>query len=551
MLMYQVYAGYFTVSALVGFIIPYAFGAPVRRRHAFIAGLCLALVFFCAFSFCLLIVFAALLCLVKYIYSVNRRNDLELLLWGVLGAVAGTVMVLLWLTIYGDIIGYAVDHIYFNMIFYTHYLGFSPKHMFRLAVPGLPWLVYPHSWYTHFLFAIPSIVCALAACWAYNKQLYGKAAYRYAVLGLLLLLTLIATDPRLSIDFAASTIGLVALGVAALISAKILEDRQALPPLLVKTDIIILLVMLAAGITAQFTVKTWLYQWSAIDYYKHKGIIKAAKTDEMKFLHSIVGPDESVQQYPFSLNFYVEADRLPAFGVFYWMPWQNDYAKSPVKGYDFDACRDMRTAPPKIVYYMPMDIWGNAPESFMGCVIDILHKKYLQTTRMENLWIRADVAADRPDILQSAIVPERYDAGWLTLERAQKIDAVKLSYKLFASLDDKTCLGELNGDNQALSVVDCSDPKALKLALHKAGERLELLMHPRNQCIETQKQLSPAGAPVRAWPCTDSPGQAVEVLGGGKDFKLKFLDSGLCLATANGTIIEDDCASASSWGFLP
>ncbi len=556
MTMYQVYAGYIIVIFLAVFLLPLCLGRAVDKWQALIGGVCLSALFFLAFSFSIDIAIAILI--YGFLAYGNPNTALpraEIFIYALAGGLGVALAVFAWLSIYGDIYGYFLDHFYFNLKFYHHYLAgisiFNPLHF---LVPGWTWWLFPikHLWYTQLLFLVPNICCVFLCYYAYRNQVLGRTWPKYVILYLLLLALTSYTSPRYEVQlFSASTQIITIMGLFALTLPLSFQEFKITSPRFAAARTAILILFILAGIAAQFLgIATLIYSVSPRAYYKYKGALTRQKSPEMDFIRRLVPENEGVQQFPFNLMFYTETDRLPAFPTFYWMPWQNDYLKTPVAGYEYDVCAFMAKTPPKVVFMNEEPLWGNPISTFLGCVTKVLDAKYLRSTKLHGLWVRADVVADHPEALAAAIVPKNYNADWLPAPARARIDAVKINFDLITTADHVCLIEPAPSDiHDPVKTGACDDPRAMHMAWRRVGEGAwgQLIAQDNSQCLEVTDASAAPGAPLRLWPCGDGRNQLFTFLPAKNGGRLQAANSNLCLAASGGTAVQIDCAKAPGW----
>lgn len=396
MTMYQPYGGFFFIIALTIFIIPFCLELEIKLWRAFLAGALIAMLFFNSFSFSVAILLCFFLCGLSFLAKPRTSKRINLIIFFVVGGLFATIINIVWMCFYADLIGYFVDHIYFNMKFYSTYIAFDAMSFFSPFKYLDPYFLFKNFSFPVFLFDIVSILSLLLFSIAIfqSQTLKSRISY-YIASSILLLLTILYTNPRFTANYASfGSASFVLCGILfiALTTALILEKQDSLSPKLSKAAIVAAILFLISGVSLQF-YKTNLYNVSPISYYLYKGNLGPLDNEEMRFLRSIVSENEKVLQLPFSLNFYVLADRLPASGIFYWMPWMNDYSKNPLKDYPLDLCQQMNKNPPKAIYYTDVAIWNNKPDSFMYCFKDLLKKQYNPPRKVANVWFKKDLAS--------------------------------------------------------------------------------------------------------------------------------------------------------------
>ncbi|WP_374357557.1 hypothetical protein, partial [Chitinimonas sp.] len=126
--------------------------------------------------------------------------------------------------------------------------------------------------------------------------------------------------------------------------------------------------------------------------------------------------DDKIVAYSFKNYEYIAADRLPAVGNFFYLPWQEKYNESPRFGIKIDACQQLASALPKVVIADKWKVWDRYSwESYGDCVQGVLDKHYTQWPE-QPLYVRNDIHAaaiqgkalvQRKMQLSVPMVPER------------------------------------------------------------------------------------------------------------------------------------------------
>jgi hypothetical protein len=84
------------------------------------------------------------------------------------------------------------------------------------------------------------------------------------------------------------------------------------------------------------------------------------------------------------------AHRLPMDGYHYYMPWDADYAKAPWFGRTRDLCADIGKAPPKLIYFDDVPVWGHWPmDVYAHCFIQYLNAHYTRQIDFPKLYVRS------------------------------------------------------------------------------------------------------------------------------------------------------------------
>lgn len=114
-------------------------------------------------------------------------------------------------------------------------------------------------------------------------------------------------------------------------------------------------------------------------------------TEFAKVAEALTEPGDRILAYSFQNYQYIAANRLPASGYYFFLPWQRDYMDKPVLGIRIDPCKDIETNKPKLVMLDEWNVWDRyAWASYGGCVIDLMAKDYLRLPATP-YYVRRDV----------------------------------------------------------------------------------------------------------------------------------------------------------------
>jgi hypothetical protein len=548
--MYQVYAGYFIVIPLALFIIPFSIGIVVKPWQSVLAGFSLSMLFFCAFPFGLIILFCLLLCLFSFFLPTKASTKRALLGYCVAGGVGGILFVAIWLWLYGDIVGYFIAHFYINLFIFIKHLPFTSIDNSFINTFLHPFTyIEPKPYYALTFFKYLSNFSALLLCFViYKWKLFGNQFYRYILYSLCLLLIVKYSDPRACYyTFAGTSCILVLITFIALVSAFIFEKRNLLSPIFTKTTTWIVILFFASAICTQYTIKTFLYNVSPSKYYKYKRDLKPLDDDSMNLLRYVVSKKEGVAQFPLNLAFYVEADRLPAFGIFYWMPYMEDYANNPLPSYPLELCRQMNEAPPKAISYTDMQIGNRPPDTYLACFKKLLKERYFSYRKADHIWFRDDVAAAHEGILVNSHIPEDYNNPSLPKKSQDLINSMKLHYSKLGTMETGQCIIAPKQGNKTLQVDQCHNEQALNFSFNKDGNKLFSLQS--RQCLDSSVGTSDVKHSLRLWPCHDTIYQNFVAEKAGDGFYIHNKENDLCLAIEDSHLIQTSCNKATKWRF--
>ena len=526
MTMYQVYAGYFYLMALATFFLPFALGKSIKSLQAFWGGFCLSMMFFCAFSFAFAIVFCMLLCIFGYLTQSRPTNRNQLVGSCIKGCVVGTLVVALWFSRYSDFTGYFIYHVYFSMAYYARYIAFSYLQAFNLLNPFFFQRVACPS--PLIIFQIISVISLVTFSLSILQlRLFGRQLYRYLFFFILITCVLIFANPRSSTTFGGSTYIIVCCGFISMISGFMFEQRNLLPSILIYATKVINGLFLISGLLTLLTVKTFLYEQSSFNYYTHKAVLGPLENEQMLFLRKFVRNNDAILQLPFNLIFYVHADRMPASGIFYWVPWMDDYAKNPVKNYPLDLCYQMNQSPPKAIFFSNDAIWENDPNLYMSCFKKLLKNQYSHSYLVQKIWFRNDIVAAHHELRDTLIVEGNFKK--ITDSQGQ-------------------CLLSPAKDHGKLQVGDCSNEDVLMLLNDTKENKLYSLQS--HECLDLQSETQQEPGYVRLWPCMVTPNQVFIKKPDKTAFYLQNPMRNVCLVIKKKYVVGGPCDQATAWKFL-
>ena len=125
-----------------------------------------------------------------------------------------------------------------------------------------------------------------------------------------------------------------------------------------------------------------------------------ARTEFSEIVKRITTKDDRIISYTFQNFEYIVSERLPASGYFTYMPWQVEYSKNPIYGININACNDLQTNKPKIMFIDKLLMWGKFPWSSYGeCIQQILDEDYIQI-KNRPYYVRKDIYGAYKNYLQ-------------------------------------------------------------------------------------------------------------------------------------------------------
>ena len=115
-------------------------------------------------------------------------------------------------------------------------------------------------------------------------------------------------------------------------------------------------------------------------------------TEFAELAKSLTNKEDKIIAYSFQNFQYIAANRLPASGHFFYLPWQEKYNENPKFNIKIDACQEIKANKPKIMLIDKWKVWGIYPwESYANCVQKLIDENYLQVPD-KPYYIRKDIA---------------------------------------------------------------------------------------------------------------------------------------------------------------
>ena len=117
-------------------------------------------------------------------------------------------------------------------------------------------------------------------------------------------------------------------------------------------------------------------------------------TEFSQLARLVTEKNDRIIAYSFQNFQYIAADRLPASGNFFYLPWQEKYNENPKFGIKINACKDISDYRPKIMLIDKWNVWDRFPwDTYAGCIQALMDKEYIQLPGRP-YYIRKDIAID-------------------------------------------------------------------------------------------------------------------------------------------------------------
>ncbi len=373
---YYPIAGALAAIGLTGFACAPAGGG---RVHGFAAGVALVLLVASAYSYApTTVCFAA-----AGGWGCVLARRVRGLVWFGAGLAAGLAGFLVYLRLFADLHGYLAFHFAENQFVYSHYIGFS-RFQFEqsLMLSGKK-----QDEVQSF-----GVICAVLACAGMGVRAFWRGeGWRRLPQVLFVLVGLFLLNARGSTQFQDGTFLFASLVAFAAVSANLMggAGRFALVlPACVVAFVVSSDVVLAHARYSPFNLKR-----AALDAY-HRWPIGDRSDDEFfRRVRGYVGAGGHMLVLTYSPAFYLVADVAPMDGFYTFFKWDADYAKAPWFGRGHDLCAALEVRPPEVIIDDGYPVWGYAPDSYMGCVKQVLSKSYVaEAGGPKPLFVRKDRA---------------------------------------------------------------------------------------------------------------------------------------------------------------
>ena len=578
--MYQVEAGYFFAIAALLWILPALLQREPVRWAAFAGGFAMGCAFFCGYSFVLGCFFMTLAAMFAAVFAapVERRKVWGWTLWAALGGIASFAIMALWLTLYGDLKGYIIYHFIFNQTIYKHYAfehgEYSPLLILKMIVPiwGYYYILryVGHGGSPEWSVSVQTAEVMYLEMWLFCTLLFvgiRTSPYRTKlgafILWALFLLGVIYTNPRGAWDFHDATMVITVAALMAVITGLCFEQVRVSRPACIAA-----LIGIAFGFgwlgCIQTRAATFIWELRPVDYYRHAGelreedgpLLQAINKPLFVLIRELVGKNEPIEALPFNPIDYIHAQRLPASGYIYALPWQMDYLDHPIAGYKMDLCADLAEKKPKVVIFdSSILIWNFRSGEYLECAQDYLNRHYVRYVSNDNLWIRADIVLAHPELLTNSIADRRIETSGYTPEEQDKLRDRIVLYQLLQRDNTRSCLRapDLGHEHEPLMFLSCSSGIMLRVGFDHVADGYRLIQQQSFDCLEVTGASKEPGVPLRFWPCMPTPAQIFtpEVIGGDDPVKYRIHVnlSGLCVTYIKGLLTQGDCATAQIWPF--
>ncbi len=384
---YHVLGGALVAIVLSLLILPAWAGTRIGPWRAIGAGLCLACL--CADSYSLA-PSAFLLIASAWLFARAKRPAVPprgMMTWLAAGFAAGCAMLLVWMLLYADLLGYLVFHVINNQVNYARYGSYGWAVAFRSLIPSAaPPEIVQSGAAMACLAGFLILILAMRA-WRAPRPATGFMAIATLFLAMLMLnfrggfgfqdgafvvasfaLMALALSYGVEIVGGGSDVRFawpITVAMVGLLGCFEVADRMALSS--------------PGNLTRQ-----QIASWPHIHLAEQDGV------DFIRRLHQILRPGERLLALVYNPEAYLFSGFLPIHKFHEYLPWEADYARDPWFGEDRDLCKEVAARPPPVIIYDGWKVWDKYPAAeFMPCIPALLKTDYVADP-FANIFIRKD-----------------------------------------------------------------------------------------------------------------------------------------------------------------
>lgn len=390
MVLYQPIGGFLLVIPTMQLFVPLVLGDSTTRSGLIISGFAIVVACFTSYTFgpssVLLIASAIILLLSKNGFACLRQHAMPF----ALGIAIGLGVLLTWIFLFADLKGFFVYHFYFNQEIYSHFIGFN---LINSVISLFA-----------FSFSPPALIHALIlvglvywlSVFAFRCFLSGsrKSVFWSFVSLFIFLVSVFFLNPRGAIGFQDSGFIIVNISLFSLICALYIQERELGFKYYWHTANAALLTMVSVFVFEQASrdAISSPHEIPKRDLKNHVSFMKPSDDGAFQFIRSLSEPEGDVLALIFNPGFYIQADRRPASGHYYYLPWQAAYNKRPVDGYKIDLCSDIESRRPSLIWFYSWKVMNKYKiEQYEPCVPTLIKTMYTPLGDNDQLFLRSDL----------------------------------------------------------------------------------------------------------------------------------------------------------------
>jgi hypothetical protein len=128
------------------------------------------------------------------------------------------------------------------------------------------------------------------------------------------------------------------------------------------------------------------------EWRNHRAALEPEEGGRYALIRSLAGKKRDFLALVFNPIHYIKADRLPASGQYYYLPWQAAYNWKPRPGYRIDICQDIQDRAPAVILFDNWKVRGLIHlEQYQPCVLSRIRENYVALGRNSELYVRRDL----------------------------------------------------------------------------------------------------------------------------------------------------------------
>lgn len=397
-LLYHALGGAVVSTALSQLLLPVMFGITPSRAGAALGGGALAAALFTGYPFAVSVV---LLVVATLMLAHARGRPWCEVRGRLLAAASGfallTLLILLWLWRYGDLVGYGVYHFWFNQVVYAGFIDYSLldaiEQLKKLFRSPLGWVLEAVVLFT-LLLGIEARLSDRAGQQAGVRPRRGLWLAGGCVAFLVALLFL---NPRGEEIFKNAALWVVGLGLLSLLIVWRPRRPGTAPALGVLRWLAVFVAVAAPVYLAG--IKGWADVDETYVTRAYADKMRSALEQKVRLAQALVPADGPILATVFVPRWYLLTERRPSSGAYYYLPWQAAYNRAPVLGYILDPCADLTTAPPKLIVWDRWKVWERYDVAdYAPCLVEIMRRDFLAISGTQFLLRKPASDADRATV---------------------------------------------------------------------------------------------------------------------------------------------------------
>ncbi|MGI6741461.1 MAG: hypothetical protein ACOX7C_08340 [Brevefilum sp.] len=377
--------GLLFVIPVMHLVLPAMFLGEVSKRGVFISGAFIVLMCFTSYPLGVPAILLTLSALLSIRVSAQMRK--QIFLYFLLGVLITTGLLLLWLWVFGDLVGYYVYHFYFNQTVYKDIIRFDLTHVFKnfrlwtspKKLVHLTSFVQMVIW---FLLSSPLLLIKR------NNHKVAKLGSLFLLLFGVLMLNSRGNQGIDNAGFVIANIAILSAVIVALFGG--MKDKRY--------QWLIVLLFIITVTTIEFiggVSKSAPHEVMRKDFDQYHFAHEPSMEEPYELIRRFVEKDEKIQVLVFDPVVYIKANRLPASGNIYYLPWQATYNRQPLLNYRIDLCADILDSQPKIIWFDHWVVYGRySIDDYEPCFTEILKRDYLKLKDDENIYVQTRFAEE-------------------------------------------------------------------------------------------------------------------------------------------------------------